>query len=128
MKALLEKIKWNADGHVPTIIANVEDNEPLTLCYLTKEALEKTLETGLVHVFRRSQGRLMLKGESSGHTQEVKDIRIDCEGKSLCLYIKQNVAGCHVGYFSCYFNKYDLESDSFSTVGELVFDPKDVYK
>jgi len=124
---LLDELVFNDQGLIPAIIANVEDNRPLTLCYMTREALEKTLETGKVHVFRRSKGRLMIKGETSGHIQEVKRVFPDCEGKSLLILIKQHVAGCHKGYMSCYFREYDVKRDSFSESEPRVFDPEKVY-
>lgn len=124
---LLDELKFNEQGLMPTIIANVEDNRPLTLCYLNREALAKTLETGKVHVFRRSKGRLMLKGETSGHIQEVQHVYPDCEGKSLLMLVKQHVAGCHMGYMSCYYREYDRTADNFSIAEERVFDPEDVY-
>ena len=125
---LLERIKFNADGYVPTIIADADDNRALTLCYLNREALEKTVETGKVHVFRRSQGRLMLKGETSGHIQEVKRIFIDCEGKSLLMLVTQHVAACHKGYMSCYLEEYDAAADEFIITEDRVFDPDDAYR
>jgi len=124
---LLEGLVFNDQGLIPAIIANVEDNRPLTLCYMTREALQKTIETGKVHVFRRSKGRLMIKGETSGHIQEVRRVFVDCEGKSLLLLIKQHVAGCHKGYMSCYFNEYHPKTDSFSESEPRVFDPDKVY-
>ena len=125
---LLDELQFNDQGLMPTIISNVEDGRALTLCYLSREALEKTLETGKVHVFRRSKGRLMLKGETSDHIQEVKRVFVDCEGKSLLLLVKQHVAGCHKGYMSCYFREYDVKEDGFRVAEERVFDPGDVYK
>ena len=71
---LMDALTFNEQGLIPVIIANVEDSRPLTLCYMNRDALEKTIETGKVHVFRRSKGRLMLKGETSGHIQEVKGV------------------------------------------------------
>lgn len=124
---LMEGLVFNDQGMIPCIIANVEDNRPLTLCYMTREALEKTLQEGKVYVFRRSKGRLMLKGETSGHIQEVKKVFVDCEGKSIMMLIKQHVAGCHKGYMSCYFNEYDVKSDSFKVAEPRVFDPEKVY-
>ena len=124
---LMKTLLFNDQGMIPCIIANVEDNRPLTLCYMTREALEKTLETGKVHVFRRSLGRLMLKGETSGHIQEVKRVFIDCEGKSLLMLIKQHVAGCHQGYMSCYFREYDVARDDFTVAEKKVFDPETAY-
>jgi len=128
MKNLIEKLQFNKDGHMPTIIVDAQDGQVLTLCYLTEEALAKTLETNLVHVFRRSKGRLMIKGETSGHVQHVKEVRIDCEGKSLEIKVEQEVAACHMGYRSCYFEKYDPQTDSFAITEARVFDPDSVYK
>jgi len=82
---LLDNIKFDDKGLIPAVIVNVADNRVLTLCFMNRDALEKTIETGKVHVFRRSQNRLMLKGETSGHTQLVEDVFFDCEGKSLVL-------------------------------------------
>jgi phosphoribosyl-AMP cyclohydrolase len=124
---LTERLSFSDRGLVPAIIANVEDKMPLTLCYMNREALEKTLETGRVYVFRRSKGRVMLKGETSGHIQEVKDVRIDCAGNSLLIFVKQRVAGCHKGYMSCYFERYDADKDAFTITAERVFDPDRVY-
>ena len=124
---LMDDLTFDAQGLIPVIIANVADRRPLTLCYMNREALAKTIETGKVHVFRRSKGRLMLKGETSGHIQEVKGIFPDCEGRSLMITVKQHVAGCHAGYMSCYYRQYDAKSDDYCIAEEQVFDPKTVY-
>ena len=123
IKAML---KFNVDGHMPSIIQDAKTQKVLTLCYLNDTALRATLETGFVHVFRRSQNKLMKKGETSGHTQAVREMRVDCEGKSLLFVIDQKVAGCHKGYFSCYFEK--VGNDGAKQVTEaLVFNPEKVY-
>lgn len=119
-------IKFNADGHVPSIIQDAKTQKVLTLCYLNDAALRATLETGFVHVFRRSQNKLMKKGETSGHTQAVREMRLDCEGKSLLLVIDQKVAGCHKGFFSCYFERVGADGSKEITE-KLVFDPGKVY-
>ena len=124
---LLNELTFNDQGLIPVIIANAADNRPLTLGYMNREALEKTLETGKVYLFRRSQGRLMMKGETSGHIQEVQGVFPDCEGRSLLMTVKQHVAGCHKGYMSCYFRQYDAKSDELKIVEKRVFDPEKVY-
>ena len=125
---LLDNIKFDDKGLIPAVIVDVTDNRVLTLCFMNQDALEKTIETGKVHVFRRSQNRLMLKGETSGHTQLVEDIFLDCEGKSLVLKVKQNVAACHACYMSCYYRKYNNKTDSIEINEEKVFDPEKTYK
>ena len=119
-------LKFDSQGLIPAIIQDEKSKQVLTLCYMNETSLRATLDTGYIHLFRRSQNKLMKKGETSGHTQAVKDFQIDCEGKSLLFLIDQNVAGCHKGYFSCYFDS--VKNDGSRVVNEpLVFDPKKVY-
>lgn len=126
-EALLAALQWNAEGHVPAIIQDTASRQVLTLCYLTREALEKTLATGTVYVYRRSLQKLMQKGETSGHIQVLREIWVDCEGKSLVLLVEQRVAACHTGYFTCYFRQL-TPAGELKTVGSQVFDPTKVYK
>ena len=126
-KALLDILKFNDQGLIPAVIQDARSKRVVTLCYLNREALKKSLAEGTVYVFRRSQNRLMLKGETSGHIQLIRKIEVDCEGKSLILHVQQRVAGCHAGYFSCYYR--GLSRTGRLTVGERrVFDPARVYK
>jgi phosphoribosyl-AMP cyclohydrolase len=124
---LLTNLKFDDKGLIPAVIVNVTDNRVLTLCFMNQDALEKTIETGKVHVFRRSKNRLMLKGETSGHTQLVEEVFFDCEGKSLVIKVKQKVAACHAGYMSCYYRKYNDKTDNIEIIEEKVFNPEKTY-
>jgi phosphoribosyl-AMP cyclohydrolase len=124
---LLTNLKFDDKGLIPAVIVDVTDNRVLTLCFMNQDALEKTIETGKVHVFRRSKNRLMLKGETSGHTQSVEEVFFDCEGKSLVIKVKQKVAACHAGYMSCYYRKYNDKTDNIEIIEEKVFDPEKTY-
>ncbi len=124
---LLTNLKFDDKGLIPAVIVNVTDNRVLTLCFMNQDALEKTIETGKVHVFRRSKNRLMLKGETSGHTQLVEEVFFDCEGKSLVIKVKQKVAACHAGYVSCYYRKYNDKTDNIEIIEEKVFNPEKTY-
>ena len=127
MKELLEKIKFDDKGLIPAIIQDEKSKEVLTLCYMNQDALLKTLEEGKIYVYRRSKGRLMLKGETSGCTQTVRSLYIDCEGNSLLFKVGQERAACHEGYFTCYFRRLKKDGQ-FEIIGERIFDPKKVYK
>ena len=120
------QLKFDAQGLIPAIIQDRKTQKVLTLCYMNDIALRATLEKGFIHLFRRSQNKLMKKGETSGHTQEVKEFRPDCEGKSLLFLIDQKVAGCHKGYFSCYFEEVDASGEK-KIKDKRVFDPQKVY-
>ncbi len=124
---VLEKIKFDEKGLIPTIIQDEVSGEVLTLCYMNKDALQKTLNEGKVYVFRRSKGKLMLKGETSGCIQNVRKVSIDCEGNSILFEVEQVKAGCHEGYFSCYFRQIDKDGN-INITAERIFDPKQVYK
>jgi len=124
---LADMLHFDEDGLIPAIIFDARDNQPLTLCYMDRAALQKTLETGLVHVFRRSRRRVMLKGETSGHTQRVVEVLVDCEGNSLAIKVEQKVAACHAGYYTCYYRRYDKATDALEAQGKPVFDPDKVY-
>ena len=124
---ILEKIKFDEKGLIPVIIQDEVSGEVLTLCYMNNDALRKTLDEGKVYLFRRSKGKLMLKGETSGCIQNVRKVSIDCEGNSLLFEVEQVKAGCHEGYFSCYFRQMDKDGN-INITAERIFDPKQVYK
>lgn len=124
---LVQLLRFNEQGLMPTVIQDAKTKQVLTLCYLNQDALKKSLETGTVYLFRRSQNRLMQKGETSGHIQIIKELLMDCEGKSLVLLVTQHVAACHAGYFTCYFRRLG-RNGKVATVGRRVFDPAKIYR
>ncbi len=123
---LTEKINFSKDGLVPAVIQDYKTNKVLTLCYMNKAALDKTLSEGKIHVFRRSKNKVMLKGETSGNIQIVKKIFVDCEENSLLFMVEQKTAACHKGYFTCYFRQVDKDGNE-KIIEKKIFDPKDVY-
>ena len=125
--ALIETLRFDAQGLIPTLIQDARTKQVLTLCYLNRAALENSLEAGTVYVFRRSQNRLMQKGETSGHIQEIRKVFVDCEGKSLLFVVRQHVAGCHAGYFTCYFRRLS-RTGALQVTERKVFDPNAVYR
>ena len=126
MKPFIEKLNFNEKGLIPAIIQDSASGKVLTLCYMNREAIEKSLEEGKIYLFRRSKDRLMLKGETSGHIQVIKELFVDCANNSLLFKIEQKVAACHAGYFTCYYQKVN-ENGDLETVEEKVFDPEKVY-
>jgi len=115
------------NGLVPAIAQDAETGEVLMMAYMNEESWEKTLETGEVHYWSRSRQELWHKGGTSGHTQKVKSIRIDCDDDTLVLLIEQiGGAACHKGYRSCFYR--ELKDGEVSECSPYVFDPKEVYK
>ena len=123
----LEKVAFNSEGLVPVIIQNIETDEVLMMAWMNKEALEKTISVGKVHFWSRSRKKLWLKGETSGHYQLVKEIRIDCDEDTLLIKVEQIKAACHKGYKSCFFRKINKKG-RLELIGEKIFEPEKIYK
>jgi len=101
---LIDKIDWKKNnGLVPVIVQDSSTNEVLMLAYMNKEALNLTLNSGYAHYFSRSKNRIWKKGESSGHTQKIIDILVDCDNDTILLKVEQNGVACHTGRKSCFF-------------------------
>lgn len=113
-------------GLLPVVVQEVGSGVVLMLAYMNREAYDETLRTGRAVYFSRSRNGLWRKGDSSGHVQHVKRIRIDCDRDTLLLEVEQlGGAACHEGYKSCFFR--DVTDDGLEITGEKVFDPKAVY-
>ena len=110
-------------GLLPVVAQDADSGEVLMLAYADREALERTRETGLAHYRSRSRDELWQKGETSGHVQEVAEVRVDCDGDALLYLVDQAGGACHTGYRSCFYRTVDGD-----VVGERVFDPEDVYE
>jgi phosphoribosyl-AMP cyclohydrolase len=115
-------IEFGDDGLVPAVAQDADSGEVLMLAYVDREALDRTRETGLAHYHSRSRDELWKKGGSSGHTQQVAEIRVDCDADALLYLVEQTGGACHTGYESCFHRRLDGEA-----VGERVFDPAEVY-
>lgn len=117
----------NKDGLIPAIAQDHQTGEVLMLAYINEEAFQKTVESRKAHYWSRSRNKLWLKGESSGHIQQVHEIRVDCDEDTVIYKVEQiGGAACHKGFGSCFYRI--VEKDKLRTVGHQVFDPKDVYK
>ena len=102
---LIEKVDWEKNGGVVPVVVQDTEGEVLTLAYMDREALRRTLETGYAHYYSRSQRRIRMKGEISGNTQRVKEIKIDCDDDALLLIVEQKGPACHTGNYSCFYRK-----------------------
>lgn len=109
MPNILELVKFNADGLIPAVAQDIRTDEVLMLAYMNEESLRKTIETGRAHYYSRSRQKLWLKGETSGHFQQIRSISLDCDGDTLLLKVEQTGAACHTGHRSCFFTRLDAD-------------------
>jgi phosphoribosyl-AMP cyclohydrolase len=126
LKNIINKIKFGTDGLIPAIVQDFNKGDVLMLAYMNEEALRKTIETGLAHFYSRSRKKLWMKGETSGHVQKVREIRIDCDEDAILLKVTQKTGACHTGYWSCFYRK--IKDNKLVISGRKKFSPEKVYK
>lgn len=123
---LASELRYDDRGFVPVVLQDHTTLEVLIVAFGNAEAVERTVATGLVHLWSRSRGELWLKGESSGRLQHVVEVRPNCEMSSLLILVRQEAPGaCHTGHSSCYYRR--LSSDGLEEITPRLFDPGSVY-
>ncbi|MDP2701095.1 MAG: bifunctional phosphoribosyl-AMP cyclohydrolase/phosphoribosyl-ATP diphosphatase HisIE [Candidatus Rokubacteria bacterium] len=105
--SVLDELKWDGDGLIPAVVQETETGEVLMVAWMDREALAKTLESGLAHFWSRSRRALWRKGETSGHTQHVDGLYADCDRDTLLLQAHQDGVACHTGARSCFFTRLE---------------------
>ena len=123
--AVLEAIAFNDDGLVPAIAQQDGSGEVLMMAWMNAEALRQTMATGEVCYWSRSRGRLWCKGENSGQTQKLVEIRLDCDSDTLLLLVDQKGVACHTGRRSCFFRA--LRNGKLETIAKVEVDPVALY-
>jgi phosphoribosyl-AMP cyclohydrolase len=122
----LDKVNWPHDGLVPAVAQETGSGRVLSLAWMNREALKKTIETGEAHYWSRSRGKLWHKGEESGHVQKVRAVRLDCDEDTLLLEVEQQGGiACHTGRHSCFFQR--LENGKWTSVEPVLKDPREIY-
>ena len=122
-----DKLKWNADGLIPAIVQEAGTGRVLMMAWMNRASLESTVATGKTHFWSRSRQKYWMKGESSGHTQQVKDIAFDCDGDTLLIKVEQVGAACHEGYQSCFFRSIEGDGATFKTTEPQLETPEQIY-
>jgi phosphoribosyl-ATP pyrophosphohydrolase/phosphoribosyl-AMP cyclohydrolase len=122
---VLDEIKWNDNGLIPAIAQDYKTNEVLMMAYMNEEALKFTMETGFMYYYSRSRNKLWKKGETSGHIQAVKSMRIDCDNDCLLFSIEQKTGACHTGHYSCFYR--EVECGKLKDISNKIFDETKVY-
>lgn len=123
---LLKEIAFNENGLVAAIAQQFDTKEVLMMAWMDKEAVEQTLSSGEAHYFSRSRNKQWKKGESSGQTQKIIEIQIDCDGDTVLLLVDQKGVACHTGRRQCFFRtvkKGELEINQ-----PVITDPDTLYK
>jgi phosphoribosyl-AMP cyclohydrolase len=128
--AWLDAISWDRDGLVPVIAQEQGSGDVLMFAFMNREALARTVELGRAVYWSRSRQRLWIKGEESGHVQQVHDIRLDCDNDVVLLTVTQlghepGIA-CHTGRHSCFYQR--LDGERWTAVEPVLKDPESIYR
>ena len=123
----LNKVNWAQDGLVPAVAQETASGRVLTLAWMNREALKKTVETGEVHYWSRSRKKIWHKGEESGHVQKVRSIRLDCDEDVILVEVEQaGGIACHTGRHSCFYQQ--LVNGECVETEPVLKDPRNIYK
>jgi phosphoribosyl-AMP cyclohydrolase len=121
-----DKLKFNSEGLIPAIIQDHKNGRVLMMAWMNRASLEDTIKTGKTHFWSRSRQKYWMKGETSGNTQNVKDVSFDCDGDTLLIQVEQTGAACHEGYRSCFFRSVENNTGDKVTEPRLA-NPDDLY-
>ena len=124
----MTEFKYNAQGLIPAIIQDADSGEVLMLAYMDKIAFERTLKEKKTVFYSRSRNTYWVKGETSGHTQDVQQVLTDCDRDTILIRVKQHGAACHEGYRSCFVHELDENANIARVTQKKIFDPDKVYK
>jgi len=127
INSALEQIKWDQAGLVPAIAQEQASGKILMMAWMNRQALQATLEEGRAVYFSRSRQRLWRKGEESGHVQQLREIRIDCDADVVLMQVEQ-IGGiaCHTGRHNCFYQRY--QDGRWVEVDPVLKDPSDIYR
>ncbi|HPF17687.1 MAG TPA: bifunctional phosphoribosyl-AMP cyclohydrolase/phosphoribosyl-ATP diphosphatase HisIE [Thermotogota bacterium] len=110
-ECMIEKVNWEKAGGLVTVVVTDTEKTVLTVAYMNRQALKLTLETGFAHYYSRSKGRIRKKGEVSGNTQQLVEIKLDCDADALLMTVRQKGTACHTGHYSCFFETIEGKRD-----------------
>ena len=122
-----EQLKFDANGLIPAIIQDHQTGRVLMMAWMNRASLETTLATGKTHFWSRSRQKFWMKGETSGHTQTVRDIAFDCDGDTLLIQVEQVGASCHEGYRSCFYRSMQNQGMDFKITEPQLETPERIY-
>jgi phosphoribosyl-AMP cyclohydrolase len=122
-----EQISWDSDGLVPAIAQDVKTGRVLMMAWMNRESLRLSVSEGRAVYWSRSRQQLWRKGESSGHVQQLREIRLDCDGDTLLLVVEQQGGiACHTGRASCFFRTY--KGGDWQILEPVIKNPETLYK
>jgi len=127
LEETIRSMKYDDTGLLTAVVVDSETKDVLMVAFINDKALLDTIRTAKTHFWSRSRRKYWMKGESSGHVQEVRAVYVDCDKDAVVIEALQHGGACHEGYRSCFFRRLN-EAGELEVVAEKVFEPQNVYK
>ena len=118
LKSVVENLAYNSQGLIPAIAQDINTKEVLMMAWMNQKSLEQTLETGEVTYWSRSRNEFWVKGKTSGHTQSLKKLFVDCDGDTILCLVEQKGAACHTGRRNCFYLEVDQKESVVMVIGD----------
>ncbi|MDC6484755.1 phosphoribosyl-AMP cyclohydrolase [Methylophilaceae bacterium] len=129
MSNWINDVRWGSDGLLPVIVQDINTSKIIMFAWMSRETLEESIKKKRAIYWSRSRKKVWLKGEKSGHYQNIKDMFLDCDKDSLLIKVEQEGGiACHTGRESCFYNRINMKTNKIEESEKIIKDPKEIYK
>ena len=129
MNNWINNVRWDLDGLLPVIVQDEISNKVIMFAWMNRETLEESIKKKKAIYWSRSRNQVWIKGEESGHYQDIEDMFLDCDNDVLLIRVKQQGGiACHTGRESCFYNRINMKTGQIEESQKIIKDPKEIYK
>jgi phosphoribosyl-AMP cyclohydrolase len=129
MSNWINNVRWDSDGLLPVIVQDASSSKVIMFAWMNRETLEESIKQRKAIYWSRSRKKVWVKGEESGHYQNIEDMYLDCDNDVLLIKVKQEGGiACHTGRESCFYNRINMKTNKIEECEKVIKDPKDIYK
>ena len=129
MSNWINNVRWDLDGLLPVIVQDASSSKVIMFAWMNRETLEESIKQRKAMYWSRSRKKVWVKGEESGHYQNIEDMYLDCDNDVLLIKVKQEGGiACHTGRESCFYNQINMKTNKIEECEKVIRDPKDIYK
>ena len=129
MSNWINNVRWDSDGLLPVIVQDASSSKIIMFAWMNRKTLEESIKQRKAIYWSRSRKQVWVKGEESGHYQNIEDMYLDCDNDVLLVKVKQEGGiACHTGRESCFYNRINMKTNKIEECEKVIKDPKDIYK
>jgi len=129
MSNWINTVRWDSDGLLPVIVQDASSSKVIMFAWMNRETLEESIKQKKAIYWSRSRKQIWVKGEESGHYQNIEDMFLDCDNDVLLIKVRQEGGiACHTGRESCFYNRINMKTNKIEECEKVIKDPKDIYK